>query len=240
MLLFYIRHGDPIYAPDQLTPLGKRQAEAVAKRLARYGVDHIFASTSTRAIQTAQPTAELLKKDVTLLDWCRESHAHRDFGVLNEKGIKRWCWEQPKYIDLFTTKEMRALGDKWYDHPALAEYRDQLKNGMERIQTEADAFLSSLGYEHDRENSRYRATRPNDERVALFAHEGFGVAFMSALLDIPYPMYATHFQMSHSCMSVIEFSNKNDAVIPNVLQYSNDSHLYHEGLPTNYKNKIRF
>lgn len=33
MLLFYIRHGDPIYIPDSLTDLGKRQAEAVARRL---------------------------------------------------------------------------------------------------------------------------------------------------------------------------------------------------------------
>ena len=240
MLLFYIRHGDPIYAPDQLTPLGQKQAEAVAKRLALYGVDRIFASTSTRAFQTAQPTANLLKKDVKLLDWCLERHAHHDFGVLNEKGINRWCWEQPKYIELFNRKEMRELGEQWYDHPALAEYRDQFKTGMERIQTEADAFLASLGYEHDRENSRYRPTHPNDERIALFAHEGFGVAFMSALLDIPYPIFCTRFQMSHSCMSVIEFSNENEIVIPHVLQYSNDSHLYREGLPTNYQNRIRF
>ena len=31
MLFFYVRHGDPIYDPDSLTPLGHRQAEAVAK-----------------------------------------------------------------------------------------------------------------------------------------------------------------------------------------------------------------
>ena len=53
MLFFYIRHGDPTYHPDELTPLGKRQAEAIAKRLALYGIDRIFASTSNRAIQTA-------------------------------------------------------------------------------------------------------------------------------------------------------------------------------------------
>ena len=33
MIFFYVRHGDPIYNPDSLTPLGERQAEAVAKRL---------------------------------------------------------------------------------------------------------------------------------------------------------------------------------------------------------------
>ena len=32
MLFFYIRHGDPIYSPDSLTPLGRRQAEALGRR----------------------------------------------------------------------------------------------------------------------------------------------------------------------------------------------------------------
>ena len=41
MLLFLIRHGDPIYEPDQLTALGQRQAEAVGRRLSRYGIDKI-------------------------------------------------------------------------------------------------------------------------------------------------------------------------------------------------------
>ena len=33
MILYYIRHGDPIYNPNQLTPLGERQAEAVANKM---------------------------------------------------------------------------------------------------------------------------------------------------------------------------------------------------------------
>lgn len=44
MLFFYIRHGDPIYNPNQLTPLGERQAEAVAKRLSLYSIDKIYSS----------------------------------------------------------------------------------------------------------------------------------------------------------------------------------------------------
>ena len=32
MILFYIRHGEPIYNPDQLTPHGHEQAEALGKR----------------------------------------------------------------------------------------------------------------------------------------------------------------------------------------------------------------
>ena len=32
MLFFYVRHGDPIYNPDSLTPLGHEQAKALSKR----------------------------------------------------------------------------------------------------------------------------------------------------------------------------------------------------------------
>ena len=88
MIFYYIRHGDPIYDPDSLTPLGMRQAEAVAKRLSVYGLDKIYAFTSNRAKLTAQPTCEVLKKDMELLDFANESYALEDFcvernGVLN-------------------------------------------------------------------------------------------------------------------------------------------------------------
>ncbi|MBQ1256231.1 MAG: histidine phosphatase family protein [Clostridia bacterium] len=53
MILFFVRHGDPCYDPDSLTPLGLRQAEAVGRRLAGHGLDRIFSSPMKRARQTA-------------------------------------------------------------------------------------------------------------------------------------------------------------------------------------------
>ncbi|MBO6263170.1 MAG: histidine phosphatase family protein [Clostridia bacterium] len=44
MILYYIRHGDPIYDPDSLTELGHKQAEALANRFALYGLDEIYCS----------------------------------------------------------------------------------------------------------------------------------------------------------------------------------------------------
>ena len=91
MLFFYIRHGDPTYHPDALTPLGRRQADAVAKRLALFGLDRIYASTSNRAIETAQPTCELLKLDMTQLDFANEHHAWMELGVVVD-GRRRWLF----------------------------------------------------------------------------------------------------------------------------------------------------
>ncbi len=61
MLFFYVRHGDPIYNPDELTPLGHRQAEAVAKRLSLYGIDKIYSSTSDRAYLTYSNDSHIYK-----------------------------------------------------------------------------------------------------------------------------------------------------------------------------------
>lgn len=238
MLLFFVRHGDPIYDPDSLTPRGKRQAEAVSKRLCRYGLDRIYASSSTRAIQTATPTSEVENKPVEILDWCNESHAWRELTVTLPDGRMTWLFHHDETARFLCSEEIRRMGREWYDHPRFAG--TTFKQGLQRIQKESDAFFENLGYRHDLENRCYIPVRPNDERVALFAHQGFGLAFLSCLLDVPYPEMCTRFDFGHTGMTVIEFREQSGVVIPKVLTLGNDSHLYAEGLPTKYQNRIFF
>ena len=233
MLLFYIRHGDPVYDPDSLTPLGERQAEAIAKRLALFGIDEIYASTSNRAQLTAKPTSELLKKEIKLLDFCNESHVWNEFAIDDGNGYG-WVFSKPQFRRLMAGAEVAMLGDRWYEYPEFQKYK--FKDGVQRVNRELDGFIAGLGYEHDREQKVYRAVSPNDKRVALFAHQGFGISFLSSLLDIPYPFIADHFDMCHSSMTVIEFYDEDGTVIPKALSVSNDSHIYREGLPMNYNN----
>lgn len=239
MLLFYVRHGDPIYSPDSLTPLGRRQAEAVAKRLSLYGIDRIFASPCIRAQETAQPTSEITKKKIEVLDVFSENLAAKDFFVRKENGDNAWVFDVPDFARLFLSREIYNMGEKWYEHPKLKDYT--FKQGIERINSGLDEFIRSLGYEHIREEGVYKAVEPNNKRIAIFAHQGFGANFLSSLLDIPYPQISTHFDISHSNMTVINFADTSDGiVIPKVLTLSNDSHIYREGLPTRYNNSIPF
>ena len=238
MLLFYIRHGDPIYNPDSLTPLGERQAEAVAHRLSLFGLDRIYASTSNRAKLTANPTCEMLKLPMTELDWCNEGHAWNELSLPDSKERKQWIFQNDLYRPIWASNEIRALGHEWYTHK---NFRDtSCRAGMERIRREADAFLEELGYRRMEGEGIYEVVKSNNERVALFAHQGFGLAFLSCVLNIPYPVITSHFDMGHSGMTVIEFKEIDGIVIPKMLQLSNDSHLYHEGILTGYQNEIRF
>lgn len=238
MILYYVRHGDPIYDPNQLTALGERQAEAVAKRLAVHGIDKVYASPSNRARQTAQPLCEILKQEAELLDWADEDLAFQDLIMYDDDGRKNWVFRHKLGRLQLSKNEVRALGRQWHTHPDFVD--TNFGPGIERIQKEVDGFLENLGYRHDLEKNCYYAERKNEDRVALFAHEGVGVAILSCMLDIPYPMFSTHFDMTHTGVTVIHFQEQDGIVIPKLLTFSNDSHLYREGLPTKHQNRIYY
>ena len=233
MLIYYIRHGDPIYDPDSLTELGKRQAEAIGKRLARVDIDRIYASSSNRAILTATPLSEMSKKEITVLDWCNEGYVWGEFTVSDASGT-RWLYQDEKTADVLNSDEIRKLGMEWYNHPLFKE--TNCGKGMKRVAAAANEFLLELGYEHDPKRHVYKAVKPNNDRIAMFAHEGFSYVFLSYIMDIPYPMF-TRFVYNHTGMTVIEFDG-GEYVQPKILQYSSDSHLYKENLPTRLNNGI--
>lgn len=238
MLLFYVRHGHPTYDPDALTPIGRRQAEAAARRLAGFGLDKIFVSSSARARQTAEPAAELCGLEPVVLDWCNEHHAWQEMSV-DDGGVRKWCFATDYFAEKFVSPAIAALGGKWYDSPEFAGRK--FREGILRVERETDAFLETLGYRHDRGRNLFLPVKPTGERVALFAHEGFGKMFMSAVLDIPYPQVATRLEMSYTGVSVIEFAVRPGGfVIPEILTYANDSHLYRDGLPLHYQHRLRF
>ena len=238
MLLFFVRHGDPTYDPDELTPLGHRQAEAIGRRLARYGLDEIYVSSAVRAIETSLPTREMLKMDATILDWTNESHAWEQMSLPDGKGGRTWGFARQDIKELFTSKEIKDLGEMWYTHPYLQD--TTIPEGYLRIKNLTREFLASQGYVWEEEKGRYRNDVPNDKRIALFAHHGFGVTFLSSVLDIPYPQICEKFNFSHSGLTVINFQPENGYVIPQVLTLGNDGHLLADGLPTKYNNQLYF
>ena len=234
MLLYYIRHGDPTYDPDALTPLGKRQAEAVARRLTQYGLDEIYVSSSQRAKETCAPTCEILKKEPVELDWTNEKYAWQQLTVIDKNGNLSWGFIEAESRKLFASEEIAKLRFDWYKHPFFEG--KQFEAGIKRIQKETWAFLETQGLRFDPERGGFIELFPNNKRIAIFAHHGFGLAFLSVLMNVPYPLFCTHFNLSHSDFSVIDFDKTDDLIIPEMLMHSNDSHLYREGIPTKYNN----
>ena len=238
MLIFYVRHGEPIYKPNQLTPLGEKQAESVAKRLAQWDMDTIYASTSNRAMQTAEPLCRLLGKEMVLLDFLNEHNASSIMQVTSPDGVRAWVWAHPYYSELLSSREVREMGDRWYEHPELADF--SFGPLVDTVGRELDALLASHGYEHDRERGLYRVVnRATEKKIVIFAHEGMGKIVMSHLLDIPFPYYATRFEMDHTGVTVIRLDDDTtkypetarDYARARVLTLSNDGHLFRDGFP---------
>ena len=163
MIFYFVRHGDPIYDPDSLTPLGAEQAKSLSKRFALYGLDEIYASTSNRAQLTAKPTCALLKKEMTLLDWANEGYAWQDFTVTLADGSVTWSFYDPATKEKFRADAVRTLGKLWYTHPSFAGRFD---HGVRRIDTCVDEWFERLGYKHDRANNRFESVAPSEKRVA--------------------------------------------------------------------------
>ena len=237
MLLFYVRHGDPIYTPDSLTPLGERQAEAVGKLLRSLRIEEVYASTSERAKLTAKPFCEIAKKEMTLLDFANELYAWRELTCVSEAiGCQTWLFSAPEMKELFHTPEIIALGQKWYEHPVFKTEKFKDKDygvGIARIQAGTDELLESLGYKRV-SDGKYEVVSHSDKRVAFFAHQGFGLAFLSCVVGIPYPMFSSHFDICTTGVTVIEFNDDGGYSYPRILTLSSAAHLYKEGLPTRY------
>lgn len=238
MILYYVRHGDPIYDPDGLTELGFKQADALVDRFKLYGLDEIYVSSSNRARLTAEPTCKALNITPTVLDWTNERHAWEELTVKLDGGGKTWVFYDKEYLSRLNRPEVLALGKEWYTHPLFKDY--DFGGGVHRIERETDDFLATLGFKHERGNNRYQVLKKNEKRVALFAHQGFGIAFLSAVLDIPYPYICTHFDLSHSSVTPILFSGENgEYIYPKTLQVANDSHLFKKDILTGYNNGIK-
>jgi probable phosphoglycerate mutase len=229
MLFYLIRHADPIYDPDSITDLGKRQAEAVGKRLALHGIDEIYSSPMMRAQQTAKPLSEMIKKPINIESWTYE--CWEEFSVTLENGSKTFCMNLPgaEYL----SDENMAMHDNWYEMDCLKT--SKAKEGWERISSASDEFFARLGYK--REGRIYKITEPNDKKIALFCHAGFGSVLISHMLNVPPQVAWASFDISHSGVSIFNFKNfESGYTNAKCLVHSDLSHIYAENLPLKYNN----
>ena len=72
MKLIIIRHGDPDYSIDSLTPPGWEEAQLLAERISKLDVTAFYVSPLGRAQDTAAATLKKMGRTAETLDWLRE------------------------------------------------------------------------------------------------------------------------------------------------------------------------
>ena len=236
MLLYILRHGDPDYETDSLTEKGIKQAQALAKRLSVNGLDWLYSSPLGRARQTAKATSELLNKPVEIEEWASEWPAFRDMSVIYEDGHRGWIFHQQRTNLL--NDDTISLGRDWASAGCLQGYSNDFKGAVKRVTDGSDDFLARQGYK--REGSIYRITRANDDRIAVFCHQGVGVIWLAHLLNIPNLIFWSGFDLTHSGITILEFINyENGITNPMCLTLSDTSHIYKDDLPLEYNNETK-
>lgn len=232
MLLYIIRHGDPIYETDSLTDRGRVQAEAVGKRMLAARIDRIYSSPMGRAKETAEPACRLLGLEKHIEDWTHEIEDERltpfPDGIMKSiTRVQNTYYRENGNINLSYEDSYKAQGIN----------QSNMRSAVDFIESNGRAFLEKLGYRE--ENGVYRILRPNEERIALFCHAAFARAWLSVLLHIPIHIMWASFEYTHTGVTVIEFkNNENGVTAPRCLCYSDVSHLYSEGLDLKYNNGI--
>ena len=86
MVLYIIRHGNPDYEHDTLTPLGEKEAEALGERMKKEAPDLIYMSPRGRAIATAKPTCQKTGLTGSIENWMTERNEYMyspDAGFLS-------------------------------------------------------------------------------------------------------------------------------------------------------------
>ena len=233
MLLYIVRHGEPIYGPDTLTELGREQARAVADRFAIHGLDRIYSSPQGRARETAQPPADRLGLDVTILPWTREIWP--ELALPQPDGSLRFAMGLPG--SCLRSEENHDLGEKWHEMEVLKPI--EAKKAYEEIVVEnSDILLRSLGYKREREGV-YKILHENNERIALFCHGGFTLTWLPHLLAIPPHLFWASFAVTHTGVTLIEFKDDGTGhACPKCLFFGDMAHILQSGLPYLYNNEM--
>ena len=181
--ILLIRHAEPDYTVDSLTPKGRVEAELLSRRLASYEIRDFYTSPLGRARDTAAYTLEKLSRTAETLPWLQEfrgSYPDPETGV---RRIVAWdvmprVWtEYPGVADIRT----------WCDAPVFdqGDVREVWRETTDGV----DALLGRYGMVKD--GPVWKCPENGNWTIALFCHFGISMAVLGYLTDIS-PMVLWH------------------------------------------------
>ncbi len=183
MRIWLIRHAEPDYTIDSLTPKGKVEAELLSRRLARCQVRDFYTSPLGRAKDTAAYTLKALGRTAETLPWLREFRGSYPDPETGSRRIVAWdvkprIWTAfPGVADIST----------WCDAPVFDG------GNVREVWTETvsgvDALLGRYGFVKD--GPVWRGDQNGHFTIALFCHFGISMAILGYLTDVS-PMVLWH------------------------------------------------
>lgn len=204
MKLLLIRHGDPDYELDCLTPAGQREAEALAERIAPLPIREYYVSTMGRAQATAAPTLRKAGREAIACDWLREFQV--PVQRPDREGLYNipWDWLPQDWL----ADPILLSADHWHEHPVFA--RSEVRRAYDRVIAAFDEVLAQHGYRRD--GRLYRAERPNTDTLAFFCHFGLSCVLMSHLMNCSPMVLWQGLAMAPSSVTVINTEERRPGI----------------------------
>lgn len=221
MKLLIIRHADPDYTIDSLTPTGWNEARLLSDRLSRLDVKAFYVSPLGRAKDTASLTLKKMNREAAECEWLREFPS-RIFRPDQETETIAWDWlpadwtNEPRHYDK----------DAWHTTEIMTA--GQVAEEYQRVTREFDKLLSLHGY--DREGGYYRAVRANHDTIILFCHFGLECVLLSHLLGVS-PMVLWHGTCAapSSVTTLVTEERRDGIACFRMSSFGDVSHLYAAG-----------
>ena len=182
MRILLIRHAEPDYSVDSLTPKGWREAELLSRRMLRYEIRDFYVSPLGRARDTADCTLKKLSRRAEVLPWLKEFHGSYPDPVT---GKLRLAWDLPPRV--WTSFPGITDPDTWLDCPLFdgGDFRQVWQETRDGV----DALMARYGFRQD--GPVWLAERNTPDSIALFCHFGISMAVLACLMNLS-PMVLWH------------------------------------------------
>lgn len=210
MEILIVRHAEPDYSIDSLTPKGWVEAELLSRKLEKMDIKEFYCSPLGRAKDTASLTLKKMNREAKILDWLKEINDKcRDFLPSYWTNIEEYYskddWNK---IELMESTNARAI--------------------CENVAIELDKLLAEYGYVH--EGNIFRVERECRDRIVLFCHYGITGAILSHLFGISPVIYWHHFVAAPSSITTIVTEEREQGTaVFRMKAYGDTGHLYAGG-----------
>lgn len=227
MKLLIVRHGDPDYSIDSLTPKGRREAELLRDRLAKLDVEKFYCSPLGRAQETAKATLNFLGRTAETCDWLREFDG---YVVDPDSGKRTSPWDRtPEFLsgdDGYYDK------DKWISTPFYSS--GDVPEKYQRVCDGIDALLARHGYVHD--GKVFRVERENTDTIVLFCHFGVECVLLSHIMKIsPVILWHSFVALTTSVTTLVTEEREQGTAIFRCNGFGDISHLYAGDEPASFQ-----
>ena len=216
MRIVFVRHGEPNYEKDCLTPLGRQQALACAERLRSEGISEVFSSPFGRARETAEATARALNLPVRVLDFMHELHWGSADGHPIFADGHPWS-----IADQLASEGWDLTNPAWREHPYYTN--NVVTPEVDLVEQGVDQWLLGLGYR--REGAFYRCLRPDDSplTVSLFSHGGSSIAAIAHILNLPFAYVVGLMHFEFTGITILRFDATPGVRFLPILELCNDA-----------------